>query len=84
MGSTATTPRAWATRIIERAMPKRMVDVLQSSIAVCTVMTPKSDHCRPPVAAVDGAHARAKERTLSDSTWLRSPSRKTPVRLCSQ
>ncbi len=45
MGSTATAPRAAKTRYMERAMPKRKVDVLQASIACWKVTSPKMDRC---------------------------------------
>ncbi len=48
MGSTAAAPRTLATRYMERPMPKRMVDVLQASIACCKVSTPRMDRSVHP------------------------------------
>ena len=53
-----------ASRTMERTLPKRMVDVDQSSIAFCNVTTPKSDHPVQPVLPNEQAKAVAKAVTV--------------------
>ena len=44
IGATAAAPHCWPTRIMARTMPKRMVEVLQISMACWRVTMPKRDH----------------------------------------